>query len=479
MTKWSRLQEEIFSFARERNDNLLIQAVAGSGKTTTIIESLNHLSGSYLFLAFNADIAEALRVKTGLSKQIVRTINSLGHRLWFKYLREAKLEPKKSYLILKSLIGEGSQVFKEFSGLISRLVGLGKAHGLGLDHNPLKVEQFLELSDQFSLDLPMGREEEISDLARRVFIQAVGRTDIFDFDDQIYGPLYHKWEFPHFSNLIIDEAQDLNEIQHLFITKLVNKGARLIAVGDRRQAIYGFRGALSNSMGILGSRFAMTELPLSITYRCPKSVVEWAQKYCPEITAREGAPKGEVVITPPDNFAPSDFGDQMVLCRNNAPMFKVILSYIRAKRPCQVRTNFLDNFTNWIRGFKLQMTSELIPKLDSWFARKSTEAREEGFMAKLHYLQDRYETAREVASEFTKVEDMLSMLKRLGESQNGTIFSTIHKAKGLEHPRVYILRPDLIPAIFARSLEQVEQEENLMYVGITRAADRLTFGATQ
>ena len=49
---WSTLQQAIFEAVQTPDDNLLIQAVAGSGKTTTIIEALRYAPGSSLVHGF-------------------------------------------------------------------------------------------------------------------------------------------------------------------------------------------------------------------------------------------------------------------------------------------------------------------------------------------------------------------------------------------------------------------------------------------
>ena len=58
---------------------------------------------------------------------------------------------------------------------------------------------------------------------------------------------------------------------------LARPGARLLVVGDDRQAIYKFRGADARAFDTLAERFGCTILPLSITYRCPTSVVDLAR----------------------------------------------------------------------------------------------------------------------------------------------------------------------------------------------------------
>jgi DNA helicase-2/ATP-dependent DNA helicase PcrA len=71
------------------------------------------------------------------------------------------------------------------------------------------------------------------------------------------------------------------------------------------------------------------------------------------------------------------------------------------------------------------------------------------------------------------------LLKTLADGKTGPIFSTIHKAKGLEAHEVYFLRPDLCPSPWARTREAQEQERNLRYVAVTRAQERLTFGVSE
>ena len=62
------------------------------------------------------------------------------------------------------------------------------------------------------------------------------------------------------------------------------------------------------------------------------------------------------------------------------------------------------------------------------------------------------------------------------EGRTGPIFSTIHKAKGLEADHVYFLRPDLVPAWWIKEPAALQQEYNLRYVAITRAKQSLTYG---
>jgi DNA helicase-2/ATP-dependent DNA helicase PcrA len=283
-----------------------------------------------------------------------------------------------------------------------------------------------------------------------------------------------QWEFPRFDSVFIDEDQDLNPINHLTLAALNHSGARIVGVGDRYQAIYGFRGALSDSIPRLVHQFGMLELPLSTTYRCAEAITFLARSFCPDIQSRQGAPIGMIgrVDQDPNLFPP----DQLILCRTNAPLFRAILRHVRARVPCQVLSNFLQTFQSWIRRFKAGSIAELKLKAEAWYWKEHEAANVKGLKGKMAGLSDRYQTLLALCQDARSPEDIVQLLKRLADSRSGPIFSTIHKAKGLEAQSVYLLRPDLCPAPWDLSKEAQTQERNLQYVAITRAKEVLTFG---
>lgn len=477
---WSPFQLAVFDACEQGSDNLLINAVAGSGKSTTLVRAMGNCQGNSLFLAFNRAIMLEMKGKVGGNGE-VKTLNALGHWLIMKHRRGAELDANKSLVILKGIMGE-SQDYKDYSYTLKRVISLMKNCAFGLT-GEFTVDDVVQLIDSYQMDIPFERLSEFATIATRAFIQSLQYKNSFDYDDQLYIPLLENWQYPYYSNIFIDECQDLSPVQHLMLEQMAKMGSRIIAVGDPHQAIYGFRGALVDSMELLAKRFSMKELPLSISYRCSRSVIAEAQQYCPHIEARSEAPLGLVRyredMDDSEGYCTEDpplFSNSLIVCRNNAPMFRAILKHVRAKSPCRVLTNFLDSFQGFIRGFKCIRTSELIPKLDLWFEREKEAALKKGFRSKVAGLADKYETAKLLAQEFSLVDDMLHMVKRLGECTVGPIFSTIHKAKGLEHENVYILRPDLMPSPYAMTEDAKQQEANLIYVAITRAKLNLTYG---
>lgn len=480
--KASSEQLAIFQACRESADNLLVNAVAGSGKTWTICEATKWAMGSSLFLAFNKAIAEELRTRIGGTAD-VKTLNGLGFGVFRRYRPSAELDDRKVLKILQSIMPEDQ--FNEFGYRLKRAVSLAKSNAFGIDRGIL-AEDFSSLIQSYDLEVPFEQLEEFSHIALKAFEISLTDTTTLDFDDQIYVPLQQGWNYKYWSNVFVDEDQDLNPIQHLALQRLRNAGARIIGVGDRWQAIYGFRGALTNSVDLLKEKFKMLELPLSTSYRCSQSVVNEAQYYCPLIQARSGAPSGgvhrraELQDPVTDRWYDSDpeswSEDHLVLSRNNAPLFRAVLRYVRSKRPCRVLTNAIESLISFIHKIDATTSLEFLAKLDLWYRREREAAEKLGFKGKIAALQDKYETLQLLAKSFSTPREIIQMLDHLSNGRTGTTFSTIHRAKGLEAPHVYLLRPDLCPSPFATTPDAKQQELNLLYVAITRAQLTFTYG---
>lgn len=481
--KPSVFQEAIYSAGEQTTDNILVEAVAGSGKSTTLRELTKRLFGETVVVAFNKTIQMEMKdalVREG-STADAKTFNSFGYGTFWKNRHKGKIDLDLVRNIVRSLCDPGEM--KEHGYAVQRAVGLAKNNALGI-LEPLNHEQFIQIFESYDLNIDSKVAPYWAGKALEAFNRSLSDPTKISFDDQLWLPIKMGWAFPHVDNLLVDEFQDLNPIQHCIIEQMVWAGSRLFGVGDRHQAIYGFRGALSDSMDIAKDRFNMTELPLSITYRCPIEVVREAQNFCPDLMWREGAPHGNVITVGEDDYGiperdPELFKESLVMCRNNAPLFKAILRHVRAKSPCRVLTNFLDSFKGFINGFKSEKTIDLRRKLDSWFETESANAKAKKFYGRLESLQDKYDTAVLLCDEFSTTKEIIMLLDRLALGTSGPTFATIHKAKGLEHDHAYLLRPDLIPARYATSEEQLRQEDNLLYVAITRAKSTFTYGETQ
>jgi superfamily I DNA/RNA helicase len=482
---WSPYQSNIFDSVEHSSENLLIQAVAGSGKTTTL-EEISHRVPSTL-LCFNKPIAEAARAR-GIN---AKTLHSFGNSAWWRATRGAKTNFEKLDLHLSRIFGDKSPQAKQ-GYLIKRVVSAIKNSGMGLTGELEANEISWAIQGWDNLDVPEEDLEMIAQSAQRVWRASVYDTSCLDYDDMLYGPLYHGWDLRQRDLILVDEAQDLNNIQHLLLQAMQT---RIIAVGDRWQAIYAFRGALSDSMDRLREHFQMHELPLSICYRCPESVLREARKLCPHIEARPGAAEGLVlsraeeykkefysVHEEEDEMPPASdpqlFPDSMlVLCRNNAPLFQAVMRHVREQVPCRVLSNALEGLSTFISRFKTSTILELQTKIERWMGKEAEK--HAGAPWRLRASEDKVATILVLCEHFSQTSDLLRLLKTLSEGRSGPIFSTIHKAKGLEAREVYFLRPDLCPSPWAKTASDREQERNLRYVAVTRAQESLTFGVSE
>ena len=486
----SDFQEAIYSAVRETSDHILIEGVAGCGKTTTIIEATQFCSEPVMFLAFAKANADDVKGKILVGE--AKTLNSLGNKMWWMNCRGARMDPEKLDKICHTIMSPEQQ--RKYGYLTRRIIQQAKYSGVGLDARP-EAQHFEHFITGGDWDVDDSEVSQVAELVCKVFITSVSDISTYDYDDQIYGPIFHRWNFPNFGTTLVDETQDLNRIQHLFVECLVQAGTRLIAVGDRNQAIYAFRGALSNSMDEIKAQFKMLELPLSVCYRCPTSVIAEAQKYVPHILARPGAPVGSVVdyrawkaegkhlseqeveeqINDPELFQ----DDWLIVCRNNAPLFSCIMRHVRARRPCRVKSNVLDGMASFIKKFRTDSPQVLLMKVGAWLDKERLAAEAKGLTWKIAALEDKATTLNFLAEGFQTVSQMLDLLRTLQEGRVGPIFSTIHRAKGLEAEHVYFLRPDLVPGWWIKEKEALQQEYNLRYVAITRAKASLTYGVPQ
>jgi len=448
--QYSKYQQNIFDFIKHGQGNGIIEAVAGSGKTTTIVEALKLIptNQSVLFIAFNKHIADELAKRVPINCD-ARTCHSLGFEILRKNMGRLKLNENKVANMLKYTIWteEERKANWSFVRPICKVISLCKS--LYIDYDP-------SIADILDIDYPPNINWSFGELVWDLF----QKDKVIDFDDMIWLPVTLDLKFPKYDWVFVDEAQDLSPIQIEFIYRLV--GGRLIAVGDSHQAIYAFRGADTLAMSRLREAYNATELPLSICYRCAKSIVNEAKKLVPHIEAYQ-TESGLVKIIKEYSLKDNDF----VLCRTNAPLVSACLDEIGQGKKAIVRGRDIGESLMELAE-ELSKKGDFLTNLYDWRNNAVERARTE---SKKIAIEDKADTLQLLYSK--------KMLYRIQEifSNNltGIIFSSIHKAKGLEAENVYILRPDLLPHPKAKKDWQIEQEKNLKYVAITRAKKNLFY----
>lgn len=483
----SKYQTNVIEAAKLGLYSILVNALAGSGKTTLltmVVEALDR-SLRVLCLAFNKSIATemAARMPSGVQ---VSTVNALGHRVLLNHpdFRGMKLDGDKVRNIAREMISYDE---KDLTSAVIALVSKAKTHGLvpnieGMREVPPRslmkdtTENWLWLAERYHIELP-EYYHRVFELARAVLGASVNMKSLIDFDDQMYLPIVWKLRFPKYDRLIVDEAQDLSNIQFEMLRELSHKDTKHIFVGDRKQSLYYFRGADAGAMDRLSREFKCTELPLSITYRCPKKVVAFAQQYEPAMEAADNAIDGEVVTINSILDADLNPGD-MVVCRRAAPLFKTAFSLIPRRIPVRIQGRDLcEGLKALVRQMKPKDIPHLVEKLNAWEIRQVMKLEEvKAPKEKIALVHDKATCIREViaGTSCKTIRDLENAMNSLMAGEGPCVLlSTVHRVKGLESDNVFIL--DHGHKVWAKTPEEQQQEINCAYVAVTRAKKKLTF----
>lgn len=491
----SPYQEAIFDFIQNEKGNLVIEAAAGAGKSSTIIKALEYIGEDkkVLFCAFNKEIVKDLTKKVKHYPNVhVSTVHSVGYKIIIDAFKEAiEIDPSKyithiwkniKYYTTMNTYVLGKKNYARYIDNITKLVDHCRYN---LAHNILDV---LPLIERHGLTI-LGDEIEV---AFKILDWGKTNLETIDFTDMIWLP--HELDLPIGNNaydyILFDECQDASIAQRELILKCrKDEDTRYVFVGDKNQSIYSFMSASPDTFDKLKELPNTTCLPLSISYRCASKIVKFAQNIVPSIEPNNDGREGEIVSKA--HLEDIIDGD-MVLCRNNAPLMQVYATLIRMGRQCYIRGR--DIGQNLSKLVKATQIEEL-----------NVDLSEDGVFVRLYdnlfKLRDsvliKNGGTLEMATNNPIVTNQLDMIRALevlaegletgaeltdrinsifaDKESDGIALSTVHKAKGLEANNVYIACPSLMPSASATQDWEIEQERNLMYVAYTRAKNKLAF----
>lgn len=444
--------------------NLMLNAYAGTGKSATLklIDKASKIHPA-LYLVFNKRNADEAKSSGAFrSTTVVKTFNALGHGIWAGHIKDKiSLDKSKSRnLFQQHLEGltrtEASAIWPHYSVIMD---GIEKAKSLGYVPSQCKIPHTSLINRQTlhqSMDeLPNDNAAETID---EILLQSItsAYSGVIDFNDQIYMPALFGGTYPKFPRIMVDEYQDQSPVNHTLLHRLV-KG-RLIGVGDPFQNIYGFRGAKAGGMKDAITTYNMSELPLSVSFRCPRAIVEAAQWRVPNFKWFKDGGKVEAVA----NFSASDFGDDStIICRNNAPLVRLAFKLISIGRSVSVVGSELGpRLVNIMK----KLGDSTIPRAKAFSAIE--EWREGKLVAGSKSANDLADCMRVLCEHGDTLGSAISYAEHIF-AQTGTIrLLTGHKSKGLEFDNVFWLDPGLC--------DDSDQDLNLRYVITTRSQNSLT-----
>jgi len=507
--------------------HLIVTARAGSGKTTTLVEGLKRVRGlpstltpspqqeavwrsmelsrgrvsTILFCAFNKSIAEELarRIPAGCEAS---TMHSLGLKAVTKAFGRVRVNSYRVSNMVVELVGsskiqEPRERFRDLCqrkpGLISaveQLVGLVKMNLV----DPSDADALEELVSYYEVDTGRNHGEVLS-LTRQVveLCKDVRRDGCLDFDDMVWLPVVLDLPCQQYDLLLGDEVQDWNRCQQALARK---SGRRLVLCGDPKQAIYGFAGADAESMDRLGRELTATdrgcvELPLTVTRRCGRAIVREANKVVADLSAHESNPEGLVrearypgkTVPDSQSFLAEVRDGDFVLCRCNAPLVSTAFKLIRQGRKANIQgRNIGAGLISLVKKLSATDVAELSGKLDDWHAAETAKenAKRNPSEAKLMNLDDKRECVAAFLEGSSTVAEVLARIDAVftdDKASPGVRLSSIHRAKGLEADRVYLLqlKRASVPHPMAKTEWARGQEQHLWYVACTRAIRELVY----
>lgn len=492
----SQYQKAIFDYIQHEKGNLVVEAAAGSGKTYTLVKALSLIPQDkrVLMTAFNKDIVKELTKKVKEFPNVeVRTLHGLGMILTTRGLGIGGMKPE-GYKYTQLIYNHWQDLTKTNINKLSRnarksfVENTKKLVDFGRFYLATTQSEMIELMIKY--DIPCVADEV--DVALKVMAIGGKNLDSIDYTDMIWMPHIYDLHLQEceYDFIMVDECQDLNVAERNLVLRCLKEGGRLIAVGDSNQCIYGFSGSDPDSFRAIQSIPNTVSMPLSISYRCPESVVKFAQNLVPSIEAKQGAEEGVIL----DCVSLDDVHDgDMVLCRNNAPLLQVYCKLLEQGKRAYIRGSDVGkNLQNIVIGtHKDYLHTNL--KQDGVFIRLY-----EDLFNSRKAIMERYGISQEDAMKHETIQAKLDMIRALevlgadlttteeltkkigdifpkNDKGEGIMLSTVHKAKGLEADNVFIACASLMPSKSALDEWQVQQERNLMYVAYTRAKKVLGF----
>lgn len=482
----SKYQQAIFDFVTSGKGNGVVEAVAGSGKTTTLVKILDIVPENQrtIYLAFNRHIAVELRRRAPKHVQ-VSTIHALGLNVIKRVLNNhVRIENDKVGEKMDDIFPVARDTMPDFltraanrnkRSIMRRMVSLAK--GTLFDYT--NREAILENAERYGIDLN-GSEDDIVSNLPVIMQRCLEDTDTIDFDDMVWMPIANKQLklfIDKFEFVLVDEAQDLNAAQIEFVLQTLSPIGRIIAVGDRNQSLYGFRGADVEAIPRLIKMLSAQTLPLSISYRCPRKHVQLAQNIVPQIEASETAKEGEITQLPMSQLMDTLQVNDMVVCRTNAPLIEPAFAVIRSGKKAMIRgADIGKQLIQFVERFDAQDLSQLEARMQEYTEKEYQRLLDKGKELQAEMLMDKMETVMSVVNESRTVEEVVYKIETLfSDTNEGVVFSSIHRAKGLEAQRVFILHPELIPHPKAVKEWEQQQEMNCLYVAVTRSLEQLYF----
>lgn len=456
--------------------NLVVRARAGTGKTFTIVGSLRESKAkTILYVVFGKRNQVEASEKIFDPRITVLTLHAAGFRCIKRVWANVRVEDDNPQIEWDRLETVAGQVPSEVGGEILKLVGFAKNTFIGVP----TFEAMLALAEDQMIECEAFEKSEdggwtvgrLAEVAVEVLKVSMLKDSLnrISFNDMVWLPVAMNWVHPTYEDVVVDECQDMNAPQLEMAFRLTIN--RMCVVGDDRQAIFGFRGAVEDGIDMMKAKLNAGEVGLTVTRRCGIEIVEEAQRYVPDFKSAPGSHHATIDEQNQHDMTKAARPGDAILSRINAPLMALCLGFIREGIAARIEGRDVGaQLHNTIKRLKARSIPEVLRKSEAWGARMIKRAGKNE--TKIQTIQDTVLTIAALVEGLSSINEIEARVRSIfADSQKGSnksiVCSSVHKAKGLEWNRVFVMGDTFK---FNGS-----QEDNLRYVAVTRAKRHLTF----
>lgn len=316
-------------------------------------------------------------------------------------------------------------------------------------------------------------------------------VNIYDINNvhlRTHGSKYKSYNIVKGRYVNISKLEILSDEKTVYSLEIENNHNYVADGILTHNCLYSFAGSSPESFKKLQELPNTTTFPLSISYRCAKNIVKYANSIVPSMEHKAEAEDGVVI----HNAHISDIqnGD-MVLCRNKMPLIKLYMRFLRMGIKSFVRgqdigVNLLKMVSNTDKqelntsltndGVFVRLYEKLFDIRNKLMIKRGLDIDDATFSDLVMNVYDSIKALETLSEGITTAAELSLRINNVFTSDGeGICLSTIHKAKGLEADNVYILCRTLMPSKMAKKDWEIEQEQNITYVAYTRAKKKLAF----
>ena len=444
-------------------DILVVEAFAGTGKTSTLKEFCCKKIGSRIgYFVYNGTMKDGAKISFSIVPGVeVNSFHSYAyHRVGYRFKDRLEVDLTASYLLpfVADIVSEENSFL-----YASALLDLLKEFASSMD----TMDDFIRYKRREKAE--WSARKRVPLLALLPLLEDVWNTVIHDesypMDHDFYLKLFQLSKpVLEYDYILVDEAQDISPCMIDIILRQ-RAHARLMFVGDSFQSIYSWRGAV-NSLEYISKNTVCETLHLTQSFRCPPSVALLADRVIQHNGARKrfvGTAREEGSIDPVKTY----------IARNNSTLFDFCVEHIDEK------IHFVGGVNKYGLGAILDA---------KYLQLRRHEFIKDPFIRSFSTFKDLVQHAaktddvslRALAGVLFKYadDDIFDLVRTIRENAVAETDSaqkrvvTAHKCKGLEWDCVVLL--DDFPFGKERKMKrltgvQLKEEYNLLYVAMTRA----------